>query len=238
MPSVLFTVKEMARVAYSQNENIKLVDDTTNDDPWGPTGAQMDEVCRVYALGGNNCQDILKEIVLRLENRKDSWRRCYKSLLLLDHMARTLPERYVRDLDRLIPLISTISRTFNHTDSKGVDQGSNIRERAKKLLALLQDRDYLASERLKSAVTAAKVGGLGGGGGDFGGIGGGGKNAGRFSGTGSNMNNISAEGEETLLTGTILTALVVVAEVVAHMMLMSLETPTGHDSTCPSETME
>ena len=169
MPSVIFTVKEMARVAYSQNANVKLVDETTNDDAWGPTCQQMDEVCRVYAYGGENSEDILREIVTRLENRKEGWRRCYKSLLLLDHMARTLPDRYVRDLDRVIPLVSTIARTFNHTDSKGVDQGVNIRERAKKLVALLQDRELLAAERAKSAATASKVGGLGGG--DFGGVG-------------------------------------------------------------------
>lgn len=171
MPSMIYSIKEMARVAYAQSSYIKLVDETTNDDPWGPTGQQMDEVCRTYRNGGQAAEEILSEILLRLEHRKDSWRRCYKSLLLLDHMARTLPDRQVRDLERLIPLLNTIARSFYHTDSKGVDQGHNVRERAKKLTALLQDPEYLASERKKSAATAAKVSGTDGGGGDYGGVG-------------------------------------------------------------------
>ena len=79
---MLHQVKEALRVKMANNEYITLVHDATNEDPWGPTGPQMDDIARVFHNGHD---EIMEELTLRLKHRKESWRMCYKSMLVLDH---------------------------------------------------------------------------------------------------------------------------------------------------------
>ena len=142
----------------AESEYVRLVNEVCSDESWGPTGQQMDEVVKVFHLG---CNDIMEEIIRRLEKRHKSWRRCYKSLLLVDHLARNLQERYVDELRRLLPLLSHISTTFHYKDEKNVDHGLSIRERSKKVAELLKDPEYLANERRITHETQRRVAGGG-----------------------------------------------------------------------------
>ena len=140
----------------SKSEYVVLVDDATNDDPWGPTGAQMDEITRVFHSGSG---DIMEELELRIKNRSASWRRCYKTLLVLDHLARNVHENCLPDICRLIPLFRNVATTF-HCNQGGQDHGLSVRERSRKLADLLSDPIMLKDERAKSEAVRKKVQGI------------------------------------------------------------------------------
>ncbi|SCU64896.1 epsin, putative [Trypanosoma equiperdum] len=155
-PTSLHAAKEMLRMKTSGNEYARLVHEATNEDPWGPTGEQMDNVCRVFQAG---TVKIMEEIKLRLKNRDKSWRPCYKALLLLDHLARNVPEVGLPPLCSILPTLQHISQTFYYTGKQGADHGLSVRERAKKLFDLLSDPATLRDERYKAAATRAKLSG-------------------------------------------------------------------------------
>jgi epsin len=153
---MLHSLKEKLRVGMSKSEFVVLVDEATNDDPWGPTGAQMDEITRVFH---NGSYEIMEELELRIKNRSASWRRCYKSLLVLDHLARNVHEGCVADICRLVPLFRHVATTF-HCNQGGQDHGLSVRERSRKLADLLGDPALLKDERAKAAAIRAKVQGI------------------------------------------------------------------------------
>ncbi|EKF29927.1 hypothetical protein MOQ_006271 [Trypanosoma cruzi marinkellei] len=159
IPTSIHAAREMIRVMASGNEFVVLVHEATNEEPWGPTGAQMDEVCRAFARGSF---DIMEEIKLRLKHREKAWRPCYKSLLLLDHLARNVPESGLPAICTVIPTLRAISQSFYYTGSKGTDHGLSVRERAKKLCDLLSDGTLLREEREKAALTRFKLSGASG----------------------------------------------------------------------------
>ncbi|CAC9493724.1 putative epsin [Leishmania infantum JPCM5] len=150
----LWSVKEWGRVMATRSEYVTIVHEATNDEKWGPTGPQMDAVCNAYPRGG---PEILNELRSRLNNRDKSWRPCYKSLLVIDHLARNVDDRYLPEICALVPLIRTISTSFYYTNPKGVDHGVSVRERAKKVADLLSDGLQLREERMVAAQIKEKL---------------------------------------------------------------------------------
>ncbi|KPI87322.1 putative epsin [Leptomonas seymouri] len=150
----LWSVKEWGRVMATGNEYVTIVHEATNEDKWGPTGAQMEAVCNAYPRGG---QEILTELRSRLNNRDKAWRPCYKSLLVLDYLARNVADRYLPEICALVPLMRTISTSFYYTNPKGIDHGVSVRERARKLAELLSDGLQLREERVVAAQTREKL---------------------------------------------------------------------------------
>ncbi|GET89157.1 epsin, putative [Leishmania tarentolae] len=150
----LWSVKEWGRVMATGSQYVTIVHEATNDEKWGPTGSQMDAVCNAYPRGG---PEIMNELRSRLKNRDKSWRPCYKSLLVIDYLARNVGERYLPEICALVPLIRTISTSFYYTNPKGVDHGVSVRERAKKLADLLSDGLQLREERAVAAQIKEKL---------------------------------------------------------------------------------
>jgi epsin len=152
---MLHQVKEALRVKMAGNVYITLIHEATNEDPWGPTGQQMDEVTRNFHSGH---EEIMEELSLRLKQRKDSWRSCYKSLLVIDHLARNVHQSLLPVISVLVPTLKSISQSFT-CNEKGVDRGLSVRERSRKLVELLTDINLLQDERQKANATRQKVAG-------------------------------------------------------------------------------
>ena len=105
----------------------------------------------------------------RLSDHGKNWRHVYKSLMLLDYLVKTGSERVAAQCKENIYAITTL-KDFQFIDRynnkitlyhivlfiitlfirDGKDQGTNVRERAKQLVSLLQDEDRLKAEREKS----------------------------------------------------------------------------------------
>lgn len=148
-------VKEALRVKMANNEYITIIHEATNEDPWGPTGPQMDDIAKVFH---NGHEEIMEELNLRLKHRNDSWRSCYKSLLVIDHLARNVHESMIPVIAAFVPLLKQISQSFT-CNEKGVDRGLSVRERSRKLVELLTDGQLLREERQKAEATRRKVAG-------------------------------------------------------------------------------
>ena len=107
-----------------------------------------------------------------LEGKKN-WRRAYKSMLLLDYLLKNGSERVVGvTRDHLYDMRAL--EHYTHTDEKGKDQGNislpsgsrifigiNVRNRAKDLIALINDDEALRDERKKAKKNRDKYVGVG-----------------------------------------------------------------------------
>eukprot|EP00672_Neobodo_designis_P020641 CAMPEP_0174852934 /NCGR_PEP_ID=MMETSP1114-20130205/27274_1 /TAXON_ID=312471 /ORGANISM="Neobodo designis, Strain CCAP 1951/1" /LENGTH=385 /DNA_ID=CAMNT_0016087555 /DNA_START=56 /DNA_END=1213 /DNA_ORIENTATION=- len=191
LSKVKSNVADKIRTKFSSSEYVVRYNQFVTDDNWGPSAPDMDEIARMYPEG---YYDLLPEMQLRLDNRDTNWRKCYKTLLVIDHLARTLSENYIEDLRAFVPTLLEIRDNYNYTDSTGTDRGQSVRERAKKVLALLRDESMLREEREKAAKTRRAMQGVGcvdGVGGD------GGKYSGFGSGARSSAPVASSVGEST-----------------------------------------
>merc|ERR1712136_684508 len=87
------------------------------------------------------------------------WKRIYKSLLLLSYLLRNGSERVVTSArEHLYDLKSLQDYTFH--DPQGKDQGINVRNKSKDIIALIQDYDRLREERKRAKKNRDKYVGM------------------------------------------------------------------------------
>ena len=71
------------------------VRDATNEDPWFPSGAQMQQIAS-YTYTYKTFPEVMEMLWKRLlQDNRSNWRRTYKSLLLLDYLIKNGNERVV-----------------------------------------------------------------------------------------------------------------------------------------------
>ncbi|OQV21579.1 Clathrin interactor 1 [Hypsibius exemplaris] len=150
---------QVVNMVMNYTEVEAKVREATNEDPWGPTGPQMQELSQ-YTYSGEHYHEVMSMLWKRMliENRT-SWRRVYKSLLLLGYMLRNGAERVVTSgKEHLFDLKSL--EHYKFVDEVGKDQGINVRNRVKEIVDLLQDDTRLKEERKKARKTKDKYVGL------------------------------------------------------------------------------
>lgn len=107
-------------------------------------------------------EEILSFIFRRFtEKAANEWRQIYKSLQLLDYLVKHGSERIIDDIRANISLIQML-KSFHYIDSKGRDQGINVRNRSKNLVNLLNDDAMVRLERKKARANSKKFGNGGG----------------------------------------------------------------------------
>mmetsp|Transcript_6290 Transcript_6290/g.20509 ORF Transcript_6290/g.20509 Transcript_6290/m.20509 type:complete len:527 (-) Transcript_6290:69-1649(-) len=158
--SSLKELRKAARDAILQVPDIeRKVKAATSNDKWGPTSTQMKEIARA-TLSYADYPLIMNAIWRRLDEPGKHWRHIYKTLLLLDYLLKNGAEQVAAEARAHILQISTLT-SFRHVDPEtGKDVGVSIRERSKKLQALLSDEAQLAAERATAAKNANKYGGV------------------------------------------------------------------------------
>ncbi|XP_022315431.1 epsin-2-like isoform X2 [Crassostrea virginica] len=144
MPPLRRTLKNVVK-NYSEAQ-VKVREATSND-PWGPSSTLMGEIAdltyNVVAF-----TEIMQMIWKRLNDHGKNWRHVYKSLVLLDYIIKTGSEKVAQQCKENIYAIQTL-RDFQHREDNK-DQGMNVREKAKQLVALLKDDERLRNERAKA----------------------------------------------------------------------------------------
>jgi len=125
------------------------VREATNDEQWGPTGQQMNEIAS-HTFSYESFPEVMGMLWKRmLQDNKTNWRRTYKSLILLNYLVRNGSERVVTSSrEHVYDLRSLETYTFH--DELGKDMGVNVRHRAKLLVEFIQDDDRLREERKKA----------------------------------------------------------------------------------------
>ena len=145
----------VTNIVFNYTEAEALVREATNEDPWGPTGPQMKELAKL-TFAYEVYQEVMQMLWKRmLVDPQKSWRRVYKSLLLLSYLLRNGSERVVTSTREHTYDMKSL-RSYHFIDENGKDQGINVRQKAKELIEFAHDDDRLRDERRKSRKTKDK----------------------------------------------------------------------------------
>ncbi|KAG6826351.1 hypothetical protein H0H92_000234 [Tricholoma furcatifolium] len=128
---------------YSETQ--AKVRDATSNDPWGPSGTQMNEIAQL-TYNQNDFVEIMEMLDKRLNDKGKNWRHVFKSLTLLDYCLHQGSENVVIYFRDNAYIIKTL-KEFQYVDEEGKDQGANVRQKAKDITNLLMDEARLREER-------------------------------------------------------------------------------------------
>lgn len=130
-------------------ETEQKVREATNEDPWGPTGPEMQEIASL-TFQYDQFSEVMGMLWKRmLQDNKMAWRRVYKSLILLNHLLKNGSERVINATrDHLFEMRSL--ENYKCVDERGKDEGVNVRHRVKLIMELLNDEELLRTERRKA----------------------------------------------------------------------------------------
>nr|GAT42799.1 predicted protein [Mycena chlorophos] len=121
------------------------VREATSNDPWGPSGTQMNEIAQMTYNQGDFVE-IMEMLDKRLNDKGKNWRHVFKSLTLLDYLLHQGSENVIIYFKDNLYVIKTL-KEFQYIDEDGKDQGGNVRAKAKDITSLLQDEARLRNER-------------------------------------------------------------------------------------------
>lgn len=147
----MLTVRGLQRnvknVVKNYTEPQVKVREATCNDPWGPSSTLMSEIAdltyNVVAFS-----EIMQMIWKRLNDHGKNWRHVYKALVLLEYLIKTGSEKVAQQCRENIFAIQTLKDFQYIEDNK--DQGMNVREKSKALVALLKDDEKLKIERIRA----------------------------------------------------------------------------------------
>ncbi|KTW25969.1 hypothetical protein T552_03243 [Pneumocystis carinii B80] len=136
-------IRTVKNLKYSDIQN--KVRSATSNDPWGPSGVEMNEIARM-TFDPHNFIEVMDMLDRRMNDKGKNWRHVFKALTVLDYCLHSGSENTVKWAKDNIYIIKTL-REFNYVSEDGKDQGSNVRIKARDITELLQDDDRLRSER-------------------------------------------------------------------------------------------
>lgn len=122
------------------------VRNATSNDPWGPTGTEMQEIASMTFNSSNEFYEIMDMLDKRLNDKGKNWRHVLKALKVLDYCLHEGSELVVTWAHKNLYVIKTL-REFIYIDEDGRDVGQNIRVSAKELTSLILDEERLRAER-------------------------------------------------------------------------------------------
>ncbi|VEU19299.1 DEKNAAC100292 [Brettanomyces naardenensis] len=159
----LYEVKHYVRKAQNAVLNLSEIEskvrEATNNEPWGASSSTMAEIAR-GTFNYKDREEICNMIFRRFtEKSAHEWRQIYKALQLMEYLVKHGSERFVDDARANVSLVSML-KSFHYIDSKGVDQGINVRNRARELAALLNDEAKIRQERRTAKDNAKKFGAI------------------------------------------------------------------------------
>ncbi|KAI0338127.1 ENTH-domain-containing protein [Trametopsis cervina] len=125
------------------------VREATSNDPWGPSGTQMNELAQL-TYNQNDFIEIMEMLDKRLNDKGKNWRHVFKSLTVLDYLLHAGSENVVIYFRDNLYVIKTL-KEFQFVDEYGKDQGANVRQKAKDISNLLMDEARLRQERRSRA---------------------------------------------------------------------------------------
>lgn len=158
----LYDVKAYVRKAQNAVLNFTEMEakvrEATNNEPWGASSTLMQEIA-----DGTNSYSQFHEIMPMIyrrftEKTAHEWRQIYKALQLLEYLVKNGSERVV-DYARSHVAVIDMLKNFHYINSEGKDQGINVRNRAKELVALLNDVSKIRAERKSAKAKKIKYSG-------------------------------------------------------------------------------
>ncbi|KAH8852537.1 Clathrin interactor 1 [Schistosoma japonicum] len=125
------------------------VREATNDEICFPHGHLLQKLAD-YTYAHETCLEVMSNLLKRMHSdNRCSWRRVYKSLIVLAFLLRNGSDYLVQGARDHIYDIRTLE-SFRFFDENGKDQGMNVRIKVQEVIDLLQDPDKLQQERQKA----------------------------------------------------------------------------------------
>ncbi|XP_051982656.1 epsin-3-like [Xyrauchen texanus] len=152
--------RQVKNIVHNYSDAEIKVREATSNDPWGPSSSLMSEIAEL-TFSVVAFSEVMAMVWKRLNDHGKNWRHVYKALTLLDYLAKTGSERVAQQCRENAFTIQTL-RDFQYVDRDGRDQGVNVREKAKQLVALLRDEERLRQERTQALKTKERMAGGGG----------------------------------------------------------------------------
>lgn len=154
----MINVNELKRnaknIVKKYSEAQVKVREATSNDPWGPSSTIMAEIAdmtyNVVAFS-----DIMQMIWKRLNDHGKNWRHVFKSLVLLEYLIKTGTDKVAQQCIENIFAIQTL-KDFQYVED-GKDHGSTIREKSKRMVALLKDQERLKAERARALKAKSRL---------------------------------------------------------------------------------
>nr|XP_033711608.1 epsin-1-like [Tursiops truncatus] len=147
--------RQMKNIVHNYSEAEIKVREATSNDPWGPSSSLMSEIAdltyNVVAFS-----EIMSMIWKRLNDHGKNWLHVYKAMTLMEYLIKTGSERVSEQCKENMYTVQTL-KDFQYVDRDGKDQGVNVREKAKQLVALLCHEDLLWEERAHTLKTKEKL---------------------------------------------------------------------------------
>lgn len=162
----LYDAKKYFRKAQNTVFNLTEMEgkvrEATNNEPWGTSSTLMEQIAQ-GTFNFREREEAVGMLFKRFTEKTGSeWRQIYKALQLLEYLVKHGSEKFIDDARNGIRIVQMLE-DFHYIDSQGRDQGINVRNKAKTVVALLSDDDQLRQERKKARETANKYKGVMGG---------------------------------------------------------------------------
>ncbi|CAL9728292.1 epsin-3 [Monosporozyma unispora] len=162
----LYDAKKYFRKAQNAVFNLTEMEgkvrEATNNEPWGTSSTLMEQIAQ-GTFNFREREEVVGMLFKRFTEKTGSeWRQIYKALQLLEYLVKHGSEKFIDDARNSIRIVQMLE-DFHYIDSQGRDQGINVRNRAKVMVALLSDDEQLRNERKKARETANKYKGVMGG---------------------------------------------------------------------------
>ncbi|KAF9900275.1 hypothetical protein EC991_007667 [Linnemannia zychae] len=139
------TIRSLKNFSKGYTDIQGKVRTATSNDPWGPSGSQMNELAHA-TFNQQAFLEIMEILDKRMNDKGKNWRHVFKALTVLDYLLHVGSENVVRYARDNLYIVKTL-KEFQFIDEDGKDQGSNVRQKAKDITALLTDEARLKEER-------------------------------------------------------------------------------------------
>lgn len=137
-----------------------LTEEATNGDASPPNVKTMGLIARqAFEIDEYlRIADVLHRRFAGFERRQ--WREGYKALLLLDHLLTHGPRSVALEFQKDADAIHNMT-TFQHVDEKGFNWGLTVKNKAERVLRLLERGPFLEEERERARKIAREIKGFG-----------------------------------------------------------------------------
>ncbi|XP_031209630.1 epsin-3 isoform X2 [Mastomys coucha] len=147
--------RQVKNIVHNYSEAEIKVREATSNDPWGPPSSLMSEIADL-TFNTVAFAEVMGMVWRRLNDSGKNWRHVYKALTLLDYLLKTGSERVAHQCRENLYTIQTL-KDFQYIDRDGKDQGVNVREKVKQVMALLRDEERLRQERTHALKTKERM---------------------------------------------------------------------------------
>ncbi|KAF9163531.1 hypothetical protein BGX21_000187 [Mortierella sp. AD011] len=139
------TIRSLKNFSKGYTDIQAKVRTATSNDPWGPSGSQMNELAEA-TFNQQAFLEIMEILDKRMNDKGKNWRHVFKALTVLDYLLHVGSENVVKYARENTYVVKTL-KEFQYIDEDGKDQGANVRQKVKDIMALLSDETRLREAR-------------------------------------------------------------------------------------------